>query len=172
VDRDLADRLLDASPRAELDSDAHHREHSIEVQLPFILRRRPDAVIMPVCLKHLDLDGCLELGHALASVIADLDEPVGIIASSDMSHYQSDDVARRIDHMAIEPVLERDPEGLYDTVHRHRITMCGVVPATVALTAANDLGAVNSHLVAYATSGDVSGDYAAVVGYAGVCVHR
>jgi len=172
VDTELAERLIAAFPAARYDDRAHVREHSIEVQLPFLRRRRPDVVVLPICLAHLRLDDSLALGRAIAEVIAEVDEPVGIVASSDMSHYQPDDEARRLDHMAIEPTLARDPETLYDTVHRHHITMCGVVPATVALTAANALGATDAHLVAYATSGDVNGNYDQVVGYAGVCVHR
>jgi len=172
VDTELAQRLVDALPGAELDPRAHWREHSVEVQLPFLMRRRPDLEVLPVVVKHLSLDECLEFGRILAELIGGLEEPVGIVASSDMSHYQPDDVARTLDHLAIDAALERDPAALYETVHREGITMCGVVPATVALAAANLLGAADAHLVAYATSGDVSGDYSAVVGYAGVCVHR
>jgi len=172
VDSELALRLVDAYPEAELDPRAHWREHSIEVQLPFLMRRRPDLEILPVVLRHLSLEECFELGRVLAGLIVEIDEPVGIVASSDMSHYQPDDVARTLDHLAIDAAVERDPAVLYETVHREGITMCGVVPATVALAAANLLGAVDAHLVAYATSGDVSGDYSAVVGYAGVCIHR
>lgn len=171
VDSKLAHRLVEAFPAAEFDSRAHWREHSIEVQLPFLMRRRPDLEIVPVCLKHLNIEECFDLGRIIAELIGASDEPVGIVASSDMSHYQSDEVARTLDHLAIDAAVERDPAALYETVHREGITMCGVVPATVALTAANLLGAVGAHLVAYATSGDVSGDYSAVVGYAGVCVH-
>ncbi len=88
-----------------------------------------------------------------------------------MSHYLPDADARRLDHMAIDAAVARDPVALYETVHREGITMCGVVPATVALAAANELGAGGAHLAAYATSGEVSGDKSAVVGYAGICVH-
>jgi AmmeMemoRadiSam system protein B len=164
--------VLTAFPGAELDERAHTREHSIEVQLPFMHHRRPDMEILPITLKHLSLEDCLRLGETLARIITEIGEPIGIVASSDMSHYQPDDVARRLDHMAIDAALERDPTSLYETVHREGITMCGVIPATVALEAANRLGAAGAHLVAYATSGDTSGDYSAVVGYAGVCIHR
>ncbi len=172
VDAEFARRLVDAFPGAEFDPHAHLREHSIEVQLPFLMRRRPDLRVVPVVVKHLSLAECLDLGKVLAELISGLDEPVGIVASSDMSHYQPDETARTLDHLAIDAVLARDPAGLFETVHREGISMCGVIPATVALSAANDLGAVDAHLVAYATSGDVSGDYSAVVGYAGVCIHR
>ena len=147
-------------------------EHSIEVQLPFIRRRRPDDEVLPVCVKHLDLERCLRLGAIIASVADGLDEPLGIVASSDMTHYRPDDVARDQDHRAIEAALSRSPEALYETVHREGITMCGVVPATIALAAANRMGATDAHLVAYATSGETSGDFSSVVGYAGICIHR
>ncbi|MCK5377267.1 MAG: AmmeMemoRadiSam system protein B [Acidobacteria bacterium] len=172
VDRELARLLVDRHPDATFDASAHRREHSLEVQLPFLLARRPDVEFLPVCLSHLGLEECLELGRTLAELILDLEEPVGLVASSDMTHYRSDEDARRLDRLAIDAAISRDPEALYETVHHHGITMCGVVPATVALSAANLLGAADAHLVAYATSGDVSGDYSAVVGYAGVCVHR
>jgi len=172
VDLGLVKALVEESSVATLDAGAHWREHSLEVQLPFLLDRQPDLEFTPLCLGHLSLDKCLELGRTLAKLILDLDEPVGIVASSDMSHYLSDDQARQLDRHAIDAALTRDPATLYETVHSEGITMCGVVPATVAIETANRLGATHAHLVAYATSGDVSGDRTAVVGYAGICIHR
>ena len=172
VDTEFARRLVEVFPAAEFDPQAHWREHSIEVQLPFLMKRRPDLLVLPVVVGHLGLDEGLELGHVIAELISGFDEPVGIVASSDMSHFQPDETTRRLDHLAIDAALERDPAGLFETVRQERISMCGVIPATVALAAANELGAVDAHLVAYATSGDVSGDYSSVVGYAGVCIHR
>lgn len=171
LDRDLALRLAERYPGVAVDSTAHRSEHSIEVQLPFLTRRRPDIQVLPLCLKHLGLDECLALGEAIAEVAEELDEPLGIVASSDMSHFVPDDEARTLDHRAIDAMLARDPRGLYETVHRDGISMCGVVPATVAITAANLLGAISAHLTGYATSGDASGDYRSVVGYAGICIH-
>ena len=172
VDLRLVQAIVEESSAATLDAGAHWREHSLEVQLPFLLARQPDLEFAPLCLGHLSLDQCLELGRILARVILDLGEPVGIVASSDMSHYLTDEEARELDRHAIDAALTRDPTTLYQTVHDKGITMCGVVPATVALEAANLLGATAAHLVGYATSGDVSGDRTAVVGYAGICVHR
>lgn len=167
----LARRLVDRAYAATFDPQAHLREHSLEVQLPFLLARRPDIEILPVCLAHLHLEDCLDLGRILAKILNDFSEPVGIVASSDMSHYLPEAEANRLDRMAIEAALTRDPVQLYETVHRHGITMCGVVPATVAVAAANELGARDGHLVSYTTSGEVSGDRSAVVGYAGMCFH-
>ena len=104
----------------------------------------------PTCASTILLD----LGRILARIVGDLAEPVGrIIASSDMSHYLPEEEANRLDHLAIEAALTRDPARLYETVHRHGIAMCGVVPATVALAAANDLAVGAPALVAYQTSG-------------------
>ena len=172
VDRELARLLVEGHPDATFDAGAHGREHSLEVQLPFLIARRPDVAILPVCLVHLGLEACLQLGHTLAGLVRDLGEQVGIVASSDMSHYLPDTKARELDRLAIDAALTLNPQTLYETVHRHGISMCGVVPATVALAAAGELGATAAHLVAYATSGDVNNDRSAVVGYAGVCVHR
>jgi len=172
LDVELAQLLTERIPGASLDENAHWREHSLEVQIPFLLARRPDVHFVPICLSHLGLDECREIGGLMAQLIEELGEDVGLVASSDMSHYQEDSRARTLDRMAIDAALERDPTSLYETVHREGITMCGVVPATVVLEAANRLGATGAHLVAYATSGDVSGDRSAVVGYAGICVHK
>ena len=172
VDVELAQLLVESFADASFDENAHWREHSLEVQIPFLRARRPDVEFLPICLSHLGLDQCLDLGRALAKLIEGLGEDVGLVASSDMSHYVEDGRARILDRMAIDAALERDPKLLYQTVHREGITMCGVVPATVVIEAANRLGAADAHLVAYATSGDVSGDRSAVVGYAGMCVHR
>jgi hypothetical protein len=118
------------------------------------------------------------LGEALADVISarrdeggnDDDRKVLMIASSDMNHYESDAITRVKDHKAIERVLALDARGLWEVVMHEKISMCGFGPTVVMLTAAKLLGATAATLVKYATSGDVSGDYSAVVGYAGMIV--
>jgi AmmeMemoRadiSam system protein B len=172
IDVELARAFLDAVPQAQADDRAHGREHSIEVQLPFLMHRSKELMVLPVCLRHLRLGECLDLGGRIAALIEGIDEPVGIVASSDMTHYQPAEVARSQDRLAIDAVIARDPTELFQVVHGNAITMCGVIPATVAVAAANRLGATAAHLVAYATSGDVTGDNSAVVGYAGMCIHR
>jgi len=168
IDEDLGARLESACPLLREDASAHSREHAIEVQLPFLHRFRPDVRIVPVALGRLSLDECMELGEGVADAIAGEDERPLLVASSDMSHYVPDVVARRKDRMAIDRMLALDPEGLYATVRTERISMCGVLPATVVLFAARRLGATSARLIRYATSGDVSRDYDQVVGYAGL----
>jgi len=150
------------------DDPAHAPEHAIEVQLPFLHRFRPDVRIVPVALGRLSLEECRELGENVADAIAgDAERPL-LVASSDMSHYVPDAVARTKDRMAIDRMLALDPEGLYRTVRTERISMCGVLPATVVLFAARRLGATSARLIRYATSGDVSREFDQVVGYAGL----
>ena len=107
----------------------------------------------------------------MGRVLASLSEPVLVIASSDMNHYESDSVTRVKDRSAIDQILALDPRGLYDTVREGNISMCGYGPATIMLTAARKLGASKAELIRYATSGDVSGDFDMVVGYAGIAVY-
>jgi len=173
VDRELGALLCAELPAAQLEATAHWREHSIEVQLPFLQHCQPELRVLPVCLRHLSFAACLALGEALARAVVRAGEPVGLVASSDMTHYEPDDRARERDRAAIDAALTMDPRALYDTVHALEISMCGVIPATVVLAAARSLGATGAHLVAYATSGDASGDRQQVVGYAGICFgHR
>jgi len=125
---------------------------------------------VPIALGTVQLEPMEQLGKALAEVIAAQNDPVLIVASSDMNHYESDAVTRVKDHRAIERILSLDPRGLYDVVTQQDISMCGFGPAVAMLTAARQLGAKSAQLVKYATSGDISGDRDMVVGYAGVVV--
>lgn len=168
IDEDLASRLAGASSILREDPSAHRDEHSLEVQLPFLRRFQPDFRFVPVALGRLSIEECRSLGEAAAGVLQEEAEPVLLIASSDMSHYLSDAEARSKDRKAVDAMLALDPEVLYRTVRAERISMCGVVPATVVLFAVRSLGATSARLVRYATSGEVSGDPDRVVGYAGL----
>jgi MEMO1 family protein len=171
ADADLGARLLHRFPALQEDSAAHRGEHAIEVQLPFLQARQPELNIVPIAVGTSNFDVLRGLGEALADVIADREEKVLIVASSDMNHYESDAITRVKDHKAIERVLAMDARGLWEVVMNEDITMCGFGPTIVMLTAAKLLGATSATLVKYATSGDVSGDYEAVVGYAGIIVN-
>jgi hypothetical protein len=179
ADTDLAARLLRRFPALEEDSAAHRAEHAIEVQLPFLQARQPELNIVPIVIGTSDFEVLRGLGEALADGIAGRQEEnqednragkVLIVASSDMNHYEPDAITRIKDHKAIERVLALDARGLWEVVIKEHIGMCGFGPTVVMLTAAKLLGATSATLVKYATSGDVSGDYGAVVGYAGIIV--
>jgi len=170
VESRLSELVLGSSRILRADSSAHRFEHSIEVQVPFLQYLRPEIQIVPICLSYLDYESCRSLGTSLAQSIKTFGKNVLIVASTDMSHYEPDAVARNKDNMALKEVLELNPKGLFTVVTGMGISMCGIIPATVMLVAARALGATKSELVRYATSGDVSGDRRQVVGYAGVMV--
>ncbi len=171
IETDLASQIMKRCALVEEDEQAHLGEHSLEVQLPFIQYHRKDAAIVPICVSHEAVYGQLEaLGRALAEAIRDSGRETLIVASTDMSHYVSQKTAEKKDMLAIRKVLDLDPAGLFETVTKERISMCGYQPAAAALVAAIELGASGAELVRYQTSGETTGDYAQVVGYAGIRV--
>ena len=170
LDPKLGGLLLKNCPLMREDETAHLQEHSLEVQVPFLQALRPDFKLSPLCLSSLGLDECLELGRGIAAAIKELGEPVLMVASTDMSHYEPAEQAKQKDMAAIGQILDLDPAGLYETVARRAISMCGVLPTAVLLEAAKGLGAQKAELVKYTNSGDASGNFNEVVGYAGLIV--
>ncbi|MFA6956749.1 MAG: AmmeMemoRadiSam system protein B [Thermoanaerobaculia bacterium] len=174
VDESLAAELRSESSAFEEDSVAHAREHSLEVQLPLLQHLLGDRFsFVPVCMKTPSFDICAEVGAAIARVIAEhhrAGETIGIIASSDMNHYLDQKTTLKKDQRAIDTILRLDPEALWNVVLAEDISMCGFIPATTMLIAAKRLGATRATLIRHATSGDVSGDYGYVVGYASIVV--
>jgi MEMO1 family protein len=170
IDAEFSIALQQRFPVLHNDPVAHRAEHAAEVELPFLQLKQPSLRIVPIALGTGHFEVLEQLGMALADVIARRGDPVLIVASSDMNHYESDLVTRAKDHRAIERILTMDARGLFDVVTQQNVSMCGFGPAVVMLTAARQLGAKSAELVKYATSGDVSGDRDMVVGYAGVAV--
>lgn len=165
VDEPFARALLDAFPLVREDYEGHRFEHAIEIQLPFVRWRNPGARIVPLRLGRLRPPEAADLGEALARTVLDQGGDTLIAASSDMSHESDYDLVRKNDAMARERVLAMDAPGLMETVERHDITMCGFLPAAVAIEAARRLGATRAREVTYTTSADVSGRRDYVVGY-------
>jgi AmmeMemoRadiSam system protein B len=170
IDSTLAAALKKGFPLLREDAAAQIREHSVEVQLPFLQTVRDDLGFVPITVGTGQIEVLTALGVVLAKVIAESGEPVLMIASSDMNHYEDDAETRVKDALAIEQVLALQPKGLFQTVLGQKISMCGYGPAVAMLTAALRLGASSAELVKYATSGDVSGDRTHVVGYAGIAI--
>ncbi len=170
IEKRLAGLIMKYLPAVQEDRVAHGREHSLEVQVPFLQYLRPDVSIVPVCLGFGDYEGCEILGKALADAITDFAEPVLILASSDMTHYESADSAKQKDSLALDRALNLDAKGLVEVCRSNRISMCGVIPSAVMIVASKLLGATAADLVAYTNSGLVTGDMRQVVGYASVRV--
>ncbi|MDA8162473.1 MAG: AmmeMemoRadiSam system protein B [Desulfobacteraceae bacterium] len=170
VEEKLANDVLARSRQLKNDIQAHLYEHSIEVQIPFLQYRQPNLKIVPICLAGLPYQACEDIGRSIAGAIETFEEPVLLIASTDMSHYEPKNQAEKKDRLAIERILALDPQGLFNTIFETGISMCGVIPTTVTLIAAMALNAERAVLVDYSTSGDTTGDYQSVVGYASIII--
>lgn len=170
IDSELNRSLLEACPELREDTIAHLREHSLEVQVPFLQMIRPDCRISAICIGTSDYASLKALGHGIALAIQAMDSPVMLMASSDMTHYESAETAARKDRLAIDRILALDPRGLYSTVIENNITMCGFAPTISILVACLDIGASTARLIDYTNSGEASGDYRQVVAYAGLAI--
>ncbi len=166
VDLELADAL--AGTIIDQDEMAHRHEHSIEVQIPFLQSRFSDFMILPIAMGLQDEETAVEVGSALAKAISNLKRDVTVIASSDFTHYEPQDVARKVDARLIEAILNMDIPELYGRVYMYNATACGYGPIAATITAARAMGATSGKLLRYATSGDVIGDYSQVVGYGAI----
>ncbi len=170
IDTPLADALMAKTPLLSEDARAHAREHSLEVQLPFLQKLLgSDFTFVPICLGAHRYDYAEEIGRAIAEVLQS-EQDVAILASSDLNHYEDQRETLRKDQLAIDQVLARNPSELWRVVDEYDVSMCGFIPTTTMLLAANALGATGARLIKHTTSGDVNGDYSHVVGYASVLV--
>ena len=160
--------LLEACPLIELDDTAHLKEHSLEVELPILAYFHPKIEIVALCLSILSKPELRMLGKALAKTLKEAEGGAMIVVSSDMSHYVSEEEAKRLDSLSLEPILRLDAEGLYDTVLANDLTMCGFIPTTALLFALEAFWPVKATLMAYATSADATKNTEEVVAYAGV----
>ena len=170
IDAEMNRDLLDACPELQEDPAAHRNEHCLEVQIPFLQVLQPGFSFSAICVRTADYHALEALGHAMGKVIRSLREPVLLVASSDMTHYEDAETAASQDRLAIDQVLALDPAGLYRTVLENEITMCGFAPAVAVLVACADLGASSGRLIQYTNSGEASGDYDRVVAYAGLVI--
>lgn len=164
IDGAVADLIIGKSSIVDVDDRAHSREHSIELQLPFLQYLYGTAFKMvPIAFLMQDLETGRDVGRAVASALAGKNAVV--IASTDLTHYEPQKVAERKDKMVIDAVLGLDEARLYSTVEGYRVSMCGCGPVVAAITAGKLLGAEKAEVLCYKTSGDITGDYSAVVGY-------
>ncbi|MFQ6074238.1 MAG: AmmeMemoRadiSam system protein B [Candidatus Bathyarchaeia archaeon] len=171
VDTETANLILKESSIIDVDDSAHAFEHSIEVQLPFLQYLYGSAFkFVPICFLMQDLQSSREVGTAVAKALTDKNALV--IASTDMTHYEPQKTAEQKDKAVIQAALKFDAESLYSTVEARHISMCGYGPTIAAMTAAKALNAKEAKLLCYKTSGDITGDYSSVVGYASMMFTR
>jgi len=170
VDKEMAEKVVENSTIFKIDSHAGAHEHSLEVQVPFIRYVNPNAKILPVTISSGNSDRIIRGGKEIAQLIEGRSD-VLIVSSTDMSHYIDAETAKVLDQKAIDNILAMNPQGLFNTVAREGISMCGVAPTTMMLSAALELGARTSEVIQYTNSGEVSGDFSQVVGYLSMIVY-
>ncbi|MGB6370285.1 MAG: MEMO1 family protein [Atribacterota bacterium] len=171
IDTEMAEDILKNSEIIKNDKKAHQYEHSIEVQLPFIQYIFGNNIkFVPICMTRQDINTDIKIAQSICSSV--VDKSILIIASSDFTHYEPQEYAKNIDKQAIDAILKFNPQKLYDIIYRQNLTMCGPGPITAMLIACKTLGAKKAELLKYATSGDVSGMYEQVVGYASLIISK
>ena len=172
VNKTLSEKILKNCSEIIRDEFAHIQEHSIEVQLPILQMLQEIFSIVPIVISSGGIEEYRKIGQAIAKSVKELrlEKDITIIASSDMTHYEAQSSAQEKDSRAIAAILKLDEEALLECVQKYEISMCGCAPAVIMIVAAKLLGAKKAKLIKYQTSGDVSGDYSSVVGYAGIVI--
>ncbi|MGQ9638885.1 MAG: AmmeMemoRadiSam system protein B [Candidatus Bathyarchaeia archaeon] len=167
IDTDLANSILECAPIVDVDDKAHTYEHSIEVQLPFLqYLYGDDFTFVPICMMMQDLETSRELGEAVFKVAH---EPTHLIlASSDMTHYEPHKIASSKDMKVIQAIERLDEASIEAIVESELVSVCGVGPIIAAVVYSKRRGVSRAKLLSYRTSGEVSGDYQSVVGYAAI----
>jgi AmmeMemoRadiSam system protein B len=175
IDESLAAELLANGELLVKDSRAHSAEHSLEVQVPMLRRANPNVRIVPVLIgggwpESGGRETLRGIGASIAQTVREHGEPVLLVASTDLNHYEDQETSNRKDKLALDAVVALDEDALMDRVRDANISMCGVAPTYIVIHAAKKLGAKHAELLDYRTSGDVTGDYSAVVGYGAVVI--
>jgi AmmeMemoRadiSam system protein B len=165
VDEAAVDELAKETGIVDFDPASHRLEHSLEVQLPFLQMIYGDSAgLLPVSISFQDLDTTTTLAAGVAKVART--RKCVLVASSDLTHYEPAEEARKKDTALISEMLKMDPKAFYATLERLEITACGFGAISTIMQAAKLLGLGKCELLKYANSGDTTGDMAQVVGYA------
>ncbi len=170
IDREFTRALVNSSALISADEKPHLHEHSLEVQVPFLQTFQENLRIIPLAVSHISYADCQAVAEAITAAMKQTGTQPLLLASTDMSHYESRKSATRKDKQALDHIIDLDPSGLYQTIVENKISMCGFIPVTITLLAAKQLGARTARLIGYTDSGETSGDLNQVVGYAGFVI--
>jgi len=171
INREVAERIVKLAGIVDIDYVAHVEEHSIEVQLPFLQYvYDSNFTFVPICFQLQDLASATEVGEALAKALQN--ENAIIIASSDLTHYEPQSRALEKDSLALKAVEALDEKLLISTIEKQRISACGYGPIAALVVAAKLLNAKEAKTLSHRTSGDITGDYHSVVGYAAMVLRK
>lgn len=170
IDAEIAEAVLKASSFLKEDPRTHLNEHSIEVEIPFLQYCKKEVKIVPIVISSAGIKEYQLLGDEISAGFKKVGRAALFVASTDLTHYESKDDAAEKDRLVIDAILNLDEEKLFQVVEENNISMCGAAPVCVFLRLCKNLGAQKAGLVKYQTSGDISGDYSSVVGYAGMVI--
>jgi AmmeMemoRadiSam system protein B len=170
IDEEVAAAIVSACPIVQELASAHGREHSLEMQLPFLAAYAPHSRIVPLVMGHQSRPTAFTLADCLAAVLRG--RRALLVASSDLSHFYDARTAETLDRKVIDCVDRADADGLMDLLERQPDHACGGGPMVSVIRAARALGAAKARVVRYADSGDVSGDKSSVVGYMAAAMWR
>jgi MEMO1 family protein len=146
-------------------------EHSLEIEIPFLQRVLPHGFkLLPVMVRDQSMATIKSLGRCLARILRG--QPATLVASTDLSHFYSQSTAALLDSEILHHVEAFDPEGVLRAEQEGRGFACGKAALAAVMWAAQDLGANRAVILRYSTSGEVSGDYEQVVGYAAAAFIR
>jgi AmmeMemoRadiSam system protein B len=170
IDEELVNEILNRCELLEKDEAAHQNEHSAEVILPFLQYRNPQVKIVVIVVRSGNFENLSAVGKSIGDAIKTTNPDVLVVASSDMTHYETQQSADKKDKSAIAEIVALREEGLYRVVREQDISMCGVSPVISMMVCSKERDAAKAELIKYETSGDTTGDYDSVVGYAGLIV--
>jgi len=170
IDEECVAAIIEASPVVHASASPHRREHSLEMQLPFVQRLAPTLPIVPLLMGHQTAATARALGDALATALRG--RRALLIASTDLSHYHDAATASRMDAVVSDCIARMDADGLQQVLNARPDHACGGGPTVAVMRAAAGLGATESRILQYADSGDVSGDKSSVVGYLAAALGR
>lgn len=171
VDTSLRNEIMSEKSIIDMDDGAHWREHSIEVQIPYLQYVKKDFKILPISMTLMEKEYAVEVAEIIYKKIKEK-KNYYIIASSDLTHYEPAEIVNRKDEIAIKAITNRSLDELYRVLRKYDITMCGYGPAAVLMHLSNLLGYDKVKLLKHANSGDVTGDYSSVVGYASIGFYK
>ena len=167
VDSESSNELLTIADNIEQDYFSHSKDHSLEVQIPFLQEIFPNNLkILPIIMAKQDIDAAMEIGNAISKIAKS--KKIMIIGSSDFTHYEENEFAHSQDMSLIDPILKMDVNGFNETLHAKKISACGYGAIAATMIACKNLGSKKGELLAYATSGDVVGNKDSVVGYGSI----
>ena len=170
VDEEFASGLLESSHDIRVDTEAHFREHSLEVEIPFLQYRNPSVAVVPLLIGTLNWDNVADVAFSMEEFLRTRSDFL-IVCSTDMNHYENDKITREKDGYALEAIKALDEKTFRRAVVLHQISMCGCIPVYMTLILSKSMGAKRAELVDYRTSADASGDRDRVVGYAGFIIY-